>query len=369
MRYPLGVVRRCLLLGGLLVALVPASASAHALSFRFASSTVPESAGSLPLTVTRTGSGTTPHVSYRVRIADPGTATAGADYTAIAGTLTFGPDVHARTITLPILDDELVEGDETVRLELYDAGPAGDGHLGTNPGTTVTIVDDDSTVRFTASVYGVDEAAGRATVGVTRGGSLAGSDTVDYATEDATAKAGEDYTATSGTLEFGDGEATKSFDVPITDDTDDEDDEMVGLALSRPGPMGTHVTTPGVASLTIADDDTTPEPPLVTAVAPPIVAPRSPARVMIALPHDLSAARLAYTGRLWVRATCRSDCALRARARGARSARHAAPVRHDRRRRVRRRDATGPPHAPPPALRRPRGGVGRGGDATNPLHL
>jgi hypothetical protein len=317
MRYSLGVLRRCLLLGGLLVALVPASAGAHALSFRFGSSSVPESAGSLALTVTRTGRGTTPYVSYRVKVADPGTATGGADYTAIAGTLNFGPDTHARTITLPILDDELVEGDETVRLELHDAGPAGDGHLGTYPSTTVTIVDDDSTTRFTASVYRVDEAAGRATVGVARSGSLAGTDTVNFATSDATARAGEDYTATSGTLTFDDGVTEESFEIPITADSDDEDDEMVALALSHPGPLGTHVGTPAVASLSIADDDTTPEPPLVTAVAPPAVTPRRrpPAPIVVALPAGLSASRLARTGRLQVRAGCRSGCTLRARAR------------------------------------------------------
>jgi hypothetical protein len=317
MSYSLGVLRRCLLLGGLLAGLVPATAGAHALSFRFPSFSVSESAGSLSMTVTRTGSGTTPYVSYRVKAA-PGTATGGADYTAIAGTLSFGPGEHARTLTLPILDDPLIEGDETVRLELYDAGPAGDGHLGTYPSTTVTVVDDDSTTRLMARVHRVDEAAGRATIGVTRSGLLSGTDTIDFTTADATARAGEDYTPASGTLAFADGETTKSFDVPITADSEDEDDETLALALSHPGPMGTHVGTPAVASLVITDDDTTADPPLQTGMTSPRVIGRRPPSappILLALARGVSATRLARTGTLSVRASCRSHCTLRAGAR------------------------------------------------------
>ena len=46
--------------------------------------------------------------------------------------------------------------------------------------------------------------------------------TVDYATVDGTAVAGEDYTATSGTLTFAAGERGKTVTVPILDDGHDE---------------------------------------------------------------------------------------------------------------------------------------------------
>jgi Calx-beta domain/PKD domain/IPT/TIG domain len=45
-----------------------------------------------------------------------------------------------------------------------------------------------------------------------------GSATVDYSTIDSTAKAGVNYTATSGTLTFNDGEAAKSFSIPLLRD-------------------------------------------------------------------------------------------------------------------------------------------------------
>ena len=57
--------------------------------------------------------------------------------------------------------------------------------------------------------------------------------TVDYATSDGTAKAGADYTATSGTLTFAAGETVKTVNVPILDDSHDEGEETFTLRLSN----------------------------------------------------------------------------------------------------------------------------------------
>ncbi len=57
--------------------------------------------------------------------------------------------------------------------------------------------------------------------------------TVDYATADGTATAGEDYTATSGTLTFGPGESLKTVSVPVLDDALDEGEETFTLRLSN----------------------------------------------------------------------------------------------------------------------------------------
>ena len=50
-----------------------------------------------------------------------GTATAGADYTATSGTLTFNPGDVAKSISVPILDDAIDDGDETMTLTLSNA--------------------------------------------------------------------------------------------------------------------------------------------------------------------------------------------------------------------------------------------------------
>ena len=57
---------------------------------------------------------------------------------------------------------------------------------------------------------------------------------VDYATEDGTAAAGADYTATSGTLTFAAGETAKTVSVPVLDDAIDEGKETMRLELSNP---------------------------------------------------------------------------------------------------------------------------------------
>jgi hypothetical protein len=96
-----------------------------------------------------------------------------------------------------------------------------------------------------------------ATITVNRSGNLGGPVTVDYATSDGSASAGSDYTETHGTLTFGAGETTKTFEVPVTSDSTHESDETVDLTLSNPG-GGTTLGSPATAALTITDDDAAP---------------------------------------------------------------------------------------------------------------
>ena len=60
-----------------------------------------------------------------------------------------------------------------------------------------------------------------------------GTVTANYATSDGTAKAGEDYTAQSGTLTFAPGDTEKTVSVPILDDALDEGRETFTLRLSN----------------------------------------------------------------------------------------------------------------------------------------
>ena len=57
---------------------------------------------------------------------------------------------------------------------------------------------------------------------------------VDYATVDGTARAGSDYEAVSGTLEFEPGETERTVDVGMLDDAVDEGEETFALVLSNP---------------------------------------------------------------------------------------------------------------------------------------
>lgn len=102
------------------------------------STTVPESAGTKTVFFTRTDSLPGPiTVTYStIR----GTATPGTDYTETTGTLTFNPG-ETLPVTIPILSDSLIEGDETFRIVLSNATT---GALFSYQQAIVTILDDDT---------------------------------------------------------------------------------------------------------------------------------------------------------------------------------------------------------------------------------
>uniref|UniRef100_UPI00227AF889 Calx-beta domain-containing protein n=1 Tax=Algoriphagus sp. PAP.12 TaxID=2996678 RepID=UPI00227AF889 len=82
----------------------------------------------------------------------------------------------------------------------------------------------------------------------------AGGATVDYATSDGTAKAGSDYSAASGTLNFAEGETSKAVDISIVGDETVELDETLTLTLSNP--TGTNVILSDDTGIgTITNDD------------------------------------------------------------------------------------------------------------------
>ena len=80
--------------------------------------------------------------------------------------------------------------------------------------------------------------------------------TVAYATADGTAVAGEDYTATSGTLTFAAGETSKTVSVPVLDDAIDEGSETLTLTLSNA--RGAEIAD-GEATGTITNSDPIPQ--------------------------------------------------------------------------------------------------------------
>ncbi|HKY43590.1 MAG TPA: Calx-beta domain-containing protein, partial [Pyrinomonadaceae bacterium] len=86
-------------------------------------------------------------------------------------------------------------------------------------------------VQFSVNVMTVIEDIGLMTVTVVRTGGSAGTLTVDFATADGTAIAGQDYTATSGTLTFAGGETIKTFQVPITEDAPTDLNETFTISL------------------------------------------------------------------------------------------------------------------------------------------
>jgi hypothetical protein len=220
------------------------------LEFSQSSYSVIESAGAATITVSRNGN---PLLAESVHYStSDGTATAGSDYTATSGTVTFGAGEMSKTFQVPISDDQAFEGDEALNLTLDNpqnlTNPVDVPNIG--PAATLTIVDDDvPTFAFSSSTYSVGEGDVNATITVNRGGATYVAADVDYSTTDGSATAGSDYTAASGTLHFAAGDTQKTFQVPITDDATAEANETVNLHLSL---QGTDVST---ALLSITDND------------------------------------------------------------------------------------------------------------------
>jgi hypothetical protein len=111
-------------------------------------------------------------------------------------------------------------------------------------------------VQFSASTLNVVEDIGVATVTVLRTGGTSGTLTVDYATANGIAVAGQDYTSTAGTLTFNGGETSKTIQIPITDDSPTEPDENFTITLSNT-PNIESLGAPSKLTVTIQDRSTT----------------------------------------------------------------------------------------------------------------
>jgi plastocyanin len=111
---------------------------------------------------------------------------------------------------------------------------------------------------FSSAADSVSGSAANVTISVARSGGSSGAVSVEYATSDGTAKAGTDYSTTSGTLNWADGDAAaKTFSVPILKDTKATSNLTVNLTLSNPG-GGASLGTPKTAVLTIQESNGTP---------------------------------------------------------------------------------------------------------------
>jgi chitinase len=204
---------------------------------------------------------TTTTVSLRYFTTDV-TATAGTDYNATSGTLTFAPGETSKTVAVTIRGDTTVEPYESFRLNFADAvnGTLAAGFV------TGTIVNDDTAPapeppQITMNPASVTEGNSGTTPMVFMIKLSAASTstvTVNYSTAAGTASAGTDFQATSGTLTFAPGVTSKTVTVNVIGDTVVESNETLELVLSA-----ASGATIGVARATgtIVNDDSTVPPP------------------------------------------------------------------------------------------------------------
>jgi hypothetical protein len=193
------------------------------------------------------------HVAFTYTVS--GTASS-SDYTLsnTTGTVTIPMGQTTATLTVNAVNDSDPENDETVIVTLGSVTSLNASINQSSKVSTVTIpmndqapsvtvsasptsVNENGTVRFTATLSQVQAQAV----------------SVAYSTSNGTATAGSDFPSTSGTFTFAPNELTKYVDVAITDDTLVEGNETFSFALSSPN--GVTLGSPSSVTVTIVDND------------------------------------------------------------------------------------------------------------------
>ncbi|GAB5525207.1 MAG: hypothetical protein Roseis2KO_30790 [Roseivirga sp.] len=194
-------------------------------------------------------------VASSVDYAITGTATGGTDYTLQAGTLSFAAGDVSENISLSIINDQIVEADETVIITLTN--PSGLS-LGTNTTFTYTIEDDD---QATVSLAGftADEGDGSLTITATLDNAVDGGFTVDLITAESSAIKGVDYIGLEDvTLTFaGTAGEIQAATITLVDDDIVEFQESISVLFDNLAATNLNVTTGDVVEVTITDNDQT----------------------------------------------------------------------------------------------------------------
>lgn len=210
----------------------------------------------LTYTVTRSGD-TTKAVTVNYAVSsDNGGDNNDVSGTLPSGTLSFAAGETSKTVVVNVLGDTTVENNENLKLTL--SSPS-EGVLGTAEVTSV-ITNDDVSFGITANAASALEGhSGNTpfTFTVTRTGVSTGTGSVNYAVAangNLTAADFAGNTLPSGTINFADGETTKTLTINVSGDTALESNESFVVSLSNPS-TGTIESTKATATSTITSDD------------------------------------------------------------------------------------------------------------------
>ena len=180
-----------------------------------------------------------------------GSATAGSDYVAAAGDVIIAAGQTTTTLPIAVIGDRSAEFTESFVVNVRNTTNAFVfGSWGTG-----TILDDDTLPQIRISDVTKSEGRGGNnlfTFTVTLSAPSTGPVRVNYLTADGTARAGEDYTAVSGSLTFAPGEMSKTITVVVKGDKKKEANETFSLNLS--GATGAGILD-GQGLGTILNDD------------------------------------------------------------------------------------------------------------------
>lgn len=194
-------------------------------------------------------------VTVNYQTEDNGSATAGVDYTAASGQVTFQPNDVSETIEVNVSGDTTPESDETFIVRLTSAVNA---TIPAGSETAVgTIYDDDSITASIGDASLVEGNSGEQMMRftVTLSALPPESAAMNYSTAGVTAVDGVDFRAQNGSLTFTSSDLERHIDVPIIGDMLVEGDETFVVDLS--GDFRLTITDRQAVG-TIIDDDVPP---------------------------------------------------------------------------------------------------------------
>ena len=158
------------------------------------------------------------------------TAVADSDFQTTTGSLTFAPGETSQTVTVTVNGDRAGEPNETFLVNL--TGATGGAVINDDQGVG-TILDDEP--RISIGDVAKTEGNSGTTLFVFTVTLSAPSDvpvTINFATDNGSAAAGSDYTATSGTITFAPGETSKTITVAVKADRKKESNETFFVSLT-----------------------------------------------------------------------------------------------------------------------------------------
>lgn len=183
-----------------------------------------------------------------------GTANAGEDYVAKAGTIEFEEGEYIKTVEIDIIDDDVWEETETFFVRLFN--PSRGTEMDKICVTQVSIINDDEPgiLQFQKPSYLYKESAGVAEIVIERNDGCDGRVTVHYKTKDITAIAGKDYEEKDEEVVFAHGEITKTISIPLFDDDVFNEDKIFEVMLSN-ATAGSTLGKSKCTIVTILNDD------------------------------------------------------------------------------------------------------------------
>jgi hypothetical protein len=181
-----------------------------------------------------------------------GTARAGEHYLDSTGRVRFVAGSLTADIQVPLVDNQLVDGERTFGVTLSNVA----GAEMTDAAATAVITNDEVTnrVQFAAGYFPIKETEGNASVEVVRDFGSPGAVSVRYRTRNDTARAGRDYQGVNGVVHFAEGQFTNRFLVPIRNTTDADGNRYARLELFAPQ-NGAVLGHQAHATLAILDDE------------------------------------------------------------------------------------------------------------------